>query len=176
MAKASVRRLKVYEARFGFHDSVVAAPNQKAALDAWGVRQDLFAEGDARVSEDEAAIEAAQAHPGAPLRRAVGSKDPYSLAPNLPDIADAPRKPKPKARATRPAEPPPPPDRSALDRAEADLAELEVRHRDEKAELDRRMAALEKEIDATRRRWRFERRKAEAVVDEKRRAYRTAGG
>ncbi|PVM86484.1 hypothetical protein [Caulobacter endophyticus] len=176
MAKAPVRRLKVYEARFGFHDSVVAAPNQKAALDAWGVRQDLFAEGDARVSEDEAAVKAALAHPGTPLRRAAGSNDPFGLAPNLPDIPDAPRKPKAKARATRPAEPPAPPDRSALDRAEADLAELETRQDDEKTELDRRMAVLEKEIAAARRRWRSERKKAQAVVDKERSAYRDAGG
>lgn len=176
MAKAPARRLKVYEARFGFHDSVVAAPNQKAALDAWGVRQDLFAEGDARVSEDQAAIEAAQAHPGTPLRRAAGTSDPFGLSPNLPDIPDAVRKPKAKARAAKPVEPPAPPDRSELDKAEADLAALETRQRDEGADFERRMAALESEMEAARRRWRPERRKAEAAVEEKQRAYRRAGG
>ena len=59
---------------------------------------------------------------------------------------------------------------------EADLAGLEARQRDEKAEFDRGMAALDKELQAARRRWRSERKKAEALVDRERRAYRDAGG
>lgn len=176
MAKARARRLKVFEARFGFHDSVVAAPSRQAALDAWGVRQNLFAEGVAKISTDEAAVKAALAHPQTPLRRAIGSKDGYGLAPNLPDIPDAPKRVKAKPRTEALAEPPPPPDRSALDVAQARLAELEAAHEKEKAELDRRQAALDREAEAARRRWRAERRKVEAVVSAEKRAYRAAGG
>lgn len=43
-------RLKVFRAQMGFFDSVIAAPSQKAALEAWGARQDLFHEGFAAVS------------------------------------------------------------------------------------------------------------------------------
>ena len=71
------RRLKVFQAQFGFYDTVVAAPSQAAALRAWGTRQDLFASGDARRATDEAAVAAALAHPETLLRRAVGSADPF---------------------------------------------------------------------------------------------------
>ena len=74
----------------------------------------------------------------------------------LPDIPDAVRKPKAKARAAKPVEPLAPPDRSELDKAEADLAALETRQRDERADFERRMAALESEMEAARRRWRTE--------------------
>lgn len=38
MAKAKRnRKLKVYRTPIGFHDAYVAAPSQKAALEAWGV-------------------------------------------------------------------------------------------------------------------------------------------
>lgn len=126
MARAPAsRRLKVYQAQFGFHDSVVAAPNQAAALAAWGIRQNLFAEGRAKVSDDPAAVEAALAHPEIPLRRAIGSKDLFSLEPNLPQVPDTPSRSKPelkvvpKAKALAPARPPP--DRSAVDAAEKQL-------------------------------------------------------
>ena len=74
-------RLKVFQAQFGFYDSVVAAPSQAAALRAWGTHQNLFADGEAQVTTDEAAVEAAMAHPETPLRRAVGSNDGFALEP-----------------------------------------------------------------------------------------------
>ena len=41
------RKLKVFQAQFGFYDTIVAAPSQAAALRAWGVNQNLFASGEA---------------------------------------------------------------------------------------------------------------------------------
>jgi hypothetical protein len=77
--------LKVFQAQFGFYDSVVAASSQAAALRAWGTHQNLFADGQARVTMDEAAVKAALSHPETPLRRAVGSNDGFELEPaNLP--------------------------------------------------------------------------------------------
>jgi hypothetical protein len=70
MAKGARRRLKVFQAQIGFYDTVVATPSQAAALRAWGVRQDLFAAGQARIADDAQAIDAALAHPDTPLRRA----------------------------------------------------------------------------------------------------------
>ena len=55
-AHGKPRRLKVYQAQFGFHDSVVAAPSQAAALRAWETHQNLFADGEARLATDENAI------------------------------------------------------------------------------------------------------------------------
>jgi hypothetical protein len=79
LAKPKGRKLKVFQAQFGFYDTVVAAPSQAAALRAWGTRQNLFASGDAKVVTDEAAVAAATAQPETPLRRAIGSTDPFVL-------------------------------------------------------------------------------------------------
>ena len=68
-------RLKVYASRLdGLNDYVVAAPNQKAALAAWDVRQDLFREGAASVTEEAEAVKAATAKPGVVLRRPATGK------------------------------------------------------------------------------------------------------
>ena len=86
MAKATTaaRRLKVYRARLGFDDSVVAAPNQGDALAAWGVRQNLFAEGQAVVETDPEIVAAALVRPGTPLRRPVGASDGFGLEARAP--------------------------------------------------------------------------------------------
>lgn len=174
-------RLKVYAAQFGFHDSVVAARSQAAALKAWGTRQNLFAEGRAKVSDDADAIAAALAHPEIPLRRAVGSKEPFSLEPGLPQVPDAPRRKTPDLRVVKteraptPA-PKPPADRSALNAAEKVLTAINSRRLDEEAALAERRAALEADEIASRQRWIADRKAAEAAAEKARRAYRAAGG
>ena len=67
MARTKEQRLKVYRTHIGFEDWVVAAPNQKAALAAWGVHADLFAAGLATVTDDEEAVAAARRTPGRPV-------------------------------------------------------------------------------------------------------------
>lgn len=76
MAKSAPRRrLKTYTARLdGLNDYVVAAPNQGEALKAWDVRQNLFKEGLASVTEDASAVKAATARPGTVLRRGAKSR------------------------------------------------------------------------------------------------------
>jgi hypothetical protein len=121
MAKGASRKLKVFQAQFGFHDSVVAAPSKVAALRAWGTHQDLFAAGHAQVATDAKAISAATAEPGAPLRRAVGSNDPFEREPTgLPKVPHASRKAAPKSAAKLTTKPKRPADRSAVDHAEAE--------------------------------------------------------
>ena len=46
------RALKVYITPSGFSDALVAAPIQAAALKAWGIKSNLFAEGLASVVTD----------------------------------------------------------------------------------------------------------------------------
>ncbi|MGH6889112.1 MAG: hypothetical protein ACREHF_07955 [Rhizomicrobium sp.] len=87
------KRLKVFRADFGFYDTVVAAPSQKAALAAWGARPGEFAKGFASVTTEPRAVEQALAHPGTVLKRPIGSKGEYK--------PDADRIPVPKA-ALRP--------------------------------------------------------------------------
>ena len=46
MAEAKRKqKLKVYSTPIGFHDALVAAPSQKAALEAWGADTNLFSQG-----------------------------------------------------------------------------------------------------------------------------------
>ena len=173
MAKSGERRLKVFQAQLGFFETVVAAPSQAAALRAWEVHQNLFADGQARATDDPQATEAALAHPEVPLKRALGSKDPFALeAVSLPQLPDAPKKTKVKTAAPRK----PPADRSALDAAEEALRRLDADRRAEEATLRQRQDALD-----------AERKTAQAVYVERhdavsralvnaRAAYRKAGG
>jgi hypothetical protein len=179
LAKAPARRLKVFQAQLGFYDTVVAAPSQAAALRAWGIHQNLFADGLARTTDDPQAVEAALAHPETPLKRAVGSSDPFALEANLPKIPEAPRKAQsaaagkrePKAQPARP-----PADRSALDAAEAALRELDERRKREEADFRRRLDHLKAEELKAQDEYVQARKEASAAVVDARRAYRNAGG
>lgn len=72
-------RLKVFKTTIGFNETAVAVSSRKAALEAWGVSQDLFASGAAEEVTDEKAPErAALDHPGVVLTRPVGKKTPYA--------------------------------------------------------------------------------------------------
>jgi len=175
MARAPGRKLKVYQARLGFFDTVVAAPSQKAALAAWGTHQDLFANGDAKVTGDEAAARAAVDHPGTPLQRPAGSHDPFELQPaGLPDPPS--RRPRSKAAKARPAPPKPPADRSGLEAAEKALKELDRRRASEEADMRREQDALDARQAAAREAYVAARRKATAAVAAARAADRKAGG
>lgn len=173
------RKLKVFQAQFGFYDTVVAAPSQAAALRAWGVNQNLFASGEAKVTTDEAAIAAATAHPETPLRRAVGSSNPFALEPTgLPDVPDAPKKPAPKpavkAKPSAPARPPA--DRSKLDAAEKALGELDESRKREEAGFRWEAEDLETRRAAAQSAYVEARKAATSTVVDARTAYRKAGG
>ena len=95
MSQTPGRKLKVFQAQIGFHDTVVAAPSRTAALAAWGTHQNLFTTGDARIAADPAAVAAALQHPGIPLRRAMGSNDAFLLEPaSLPKLPAAAKNPR----------------------------------------------------------------------------------
>jgi hypothetical protein len=173
------RRLKVFQAQFGFFDTVVAAPSQAAALRAWGTHQNLFASGEAKVTTEEAAVAAATAHPEIPLRRAVGSTDAFALEPtSLPKVPDVPKRPgvRPIAKPTPAASPKPMADRSSLDAAETILVALDERRKTEEAELRREVDELEARKTAAQNRYVEARKSATAKVIDARTDYRKAGG
>lgn len=179
MATPRARKLKVFQAQFGFFDTVVAAPSQAAALRAWGIHQNLFASGQAVAATDEAAVAAALAHPETPLRRAVGTSDPFQLDPvSLPSVPEATAKPVKAARAA-PAKPEPkrpPADRSKLDAAEAALHVIDQDRKAEEAALRREADALNAKISAAQEAYVEARKGATAKVVAARAAYRDAGG
>jgi hypothetical protein len=173
------RKLKVFQAQFGFYDTVVAAPSQAAALRAWGVNQNLFASGQAKATTDEAAITAATANPETPLRRAVGSSDPFELEPSsLPKIPDPPKKGTSKPTAKSKAAPPakPPADRSKLDQAQKRLRALDEGRKSEEADLRKEEDELHARITAAQLAYVSARKAATSKVVEARAAYRKAGG
>jgi hypothetical protein len=179
LAKSKGRKLKVFQAQFGFYDTVVAAPSQAAALRAWGTRQNLFASGDATVVTDEATVAAATAQPETPLRRPVGSTDPFVLEPtNLPKIPDAPKKTatKPAAKAKPSAPPKPPADRSKLDAAEKVLRALDKRRKGEEADFRREANEYEARREAAQSAYVAARKAATAKIVDARTAYRKDGG
>lgn len=180
MTKTPARRLKVFQAQFGFYDTVVAVPSRAAALRAWETRQDLFAFGEAREIDDAAAIATALAHPGVVLKRAVGSSDPFAVeATSLPHVPDAPTlpvlktvaKPTPPATRAKPAA-----DRSALTRAEVELAEVDDARKAEEAAFRREQEALDDARSAAQASYVARRKTATAEVVAARGAYRKAGG
>jgi hypothetical protein len=176
-------RLKVFQARFGFHDSVIAAPSQAAALRAWGTHQNLFADGQASIASDPRAVEAALADPGTPLLRPVGTDGAFERAPAALPKAPGPRAPGVGGRAVRrPTQaktapsPKAPPDRTALDAAETALRALDDRRRRDEAEFRRRQDELDEARVAARTGYEQDRRAARAALAAVRREFREAGG
>lgn len=152
-------KLKLFRTAIGFHDAYVAAPSQKAALEAWGSDSNLFALGAAERVENSELMGEALAHPGAVIRRPRGTMAEHIAA--LPKARASPRaRPKldieeedaqrvrkgaraAKAKAPSP-KPKPRPDRAPVDRAEAALADAETRHEEERAALAKRQAELDR--------------------------------
>ena len=136
------RKLKVFRTPIGFHDAYVAAPSQKAALQAWGTNTDLFARGVAEQVTDAALMEEPLAHPGEVIRKTRGTVDDHMAAlpanpkRKPPDATDAP------PAETRRTKPKPRPSRSKLDQAEQAIDEAEQRYDAARRDLAAREAAL----------------------------------
>ncbi len=75
MAKAKRKqKLKVYCTPAGFHDVLVAAPSQKAALEAWGADSNLFARGIAELVTDPKLMAEPLERPGEVVKIPRGTK------------------------------------------------------------------------------------------------------
>jgi hypothetical protein len=160
------RKFKSYVTQIGFFDLAVAAPSMKAALDAWGVTQNLFHQGFAQETDDPRLAAATMAKPGVVLKRAVGStgefKENAKLPNRLPDAPVRPERPKPQA-ANREAPPRNKVDRQANDAAILSFKKAKVQRdrkkareraarEKEKTERRRKMDAAEAALDAARER------------------------
>jgi hypothetical protein len=141
MAKAKRKqKLKVFRTPIGFHDAYVAAPSQKAALEAWGVDTNLFARGEAeQVSEPELAKLPLE-HPGQVVKVARGTKEEQLRA--LAKQAEVVPKRANKSGAK--------PNRSALAKAEEALDQLEKRQAEQLEELERRRRDLQRRHERER--------------------------
>lgn len=176
MARAT--KLKVYRTVAGFHDAYVAAPSQKAALEAWGSDRDLFARGIAEQVTDPALTAEPLAAPGTVVKRSRGTSaeqiaalpDPQPDTPERdastgkargksPSPGSAKAKSKPPATPKPPprAKPDPKPSGTALDAAEETLAAVKADYAGRERALAAREAAL------TRERRAFDRDRAAAL-------------
>jgi flagellar biosynthesis GTPase FlhF len=99
------RKLKTFTTSAGFYDLAVAAPSMKAALEAWGSKNNLFHQGFAKVSDDPELIKAAMTKPGVVLRRPVGTSAPFAehatLPRNFADVVEGPARQRPSTPERR---------------------------------------------------------------------------
>lgn len=144
------RALKVFRTAIGFHDAYVAAPTQKAALEAWGADRNLFTSGRAELVTDPALSRAPLADPGKVVKVLRGTEAEQLAA--LDHVT--PRRTRAKTAAVPPAKPAPRPSRATLDRAERALAAAEAHHAraikalaEREAELRDQRRALERARD-----------------------------
>lgn len=136
----------------GFFDLAVAAPSMKAALEAWGSKNNLFHQGFAQEVDDIDVVSATMSKPGVVLKRPVGSNGPFREHADLPSSLTSN-----KRHARKAPETPAKPRRALDDRAVREAAkeyEREERKRDRErakleAERERREQAIAK-IEAKR--------------------------
>lgn len=172
-------KLKVFTAQMGFFETVVAVPSKKAALEAWGAHQDLFATGMAAKAQEPAACNAALAQPGVVLRRTLGSQGAFTAQGGVAELKLPKVKPAKlgkAGKADRPKKAMRPPSRSALSQAEHALAERQARYAQEREALEARRRALDDEADALRQAFDTDRGGLEKARAKAAEAYRKAGG
>lgn len=163
MAKPRKQKLKVFKTPIGFHDAFVAAPSRKAALEAWGAGTDLFSAGIAeQVNGDSKAGKAALAKPGEVVRIGRTGEHGASAGPGKTPRRKAEAKSKPK------------PSRAAVDKAEAEVADLQAKQSAERAELAKEEEKLAKRRRSLEGKHREAMERAEAKRDAAKARYRMA--
>ena len=173
-------KLKVFRTPIGFHDAYVAAPSQKAALEAWGSSTNLFTQGAAEVVTDPKLTREPLARPGEVVRKARGSEGEHVRALGRTEKKDRPssrpspasgtggkEEAEPKKKGRRPSS-------GAVERAERALALAEEKYRDALAGLKAEAEALDKRRRELERKQRGERERLGAKLDEAKERYRSA--
>jgi len=182
------QKLKVYRTPIGFHDAFVAAPSQKAALEAWGSDVNLFARGVAELVTDGTLMAEPLASPGKVIRRLRGTPEeqiaalppdrPRARRPSQPSAPVSPitrntastSTPSASAVAKRSA-PSPRPSRAALDQAERLLDDLLKQQKTADEELRREEQRLVRKRRDLERSQQRERTIAERRVEKEREAH-----
>ena len=137
------RKLKVFCYSDGFHSWTVAASSRAKALEAWGVKRDLFKDGSAReidVGPDKAAALAA---PGELIERGLAVDIGKVERTKAPKAKPKPEKPKSDARA-----------RARIEALEAELDSLDEAQAAESRALEAEREALERRASALAKRQR----------------------
>ena len=150
MAKSKSRarkgKLKLFKTVIGFHDAYVAAPSQKAALEAWGASTDLFSANLAERIDDPAVCEAAFDKPGTIITAKRGTTKEWTER----------AKPEPKKPSRTD---------TARKAVEKRMAALEKRHAKSLAAIDLQIDSLREKRDAIERKFADDRDKLRAERD-----------
>lgn len=137
------RKLKVFCYSDGFHSWTVAAPSRAKALEAWGVKRDLFKDGSAREIDVGPDREAALAAPGELIERGLSVDIGKVERTKTPKAKPKPETPKSDAKA-----------RARVEALEADLDALDEAQAEESAALEAERTALEQRAAALAKRQR----------------------
>jgi len=151
------RKLKVFCYSDGFHSWTVAASSRAKALDAWGVKRDLFKDGSAREIDVGPDREAALASPGELIERGLSVDIGKVERTKAPKAKPKPEKPKSDAKA-----------RARVEALEVELDALDEAQEEETATLGAEREALERRAAALTKR----QRKARADLKAKLKAAR----
>ncbi|MFZ2994611.1 hypothetical protein [Sphingobium sp.] len=149
------RPLKVFCTTAGFQDAYVATTSQKAALEAWGARSNLFANGVAEIVTDPKLAEAALAEPGKVIRAPRGTTAQHLAAAARSEKPSTRRRPKEgrvKANggSRMRAQPKPKPSRAKLNKVVAALEDQRRAFEAELSEIGRRISELRRQRDDCR--------------------------
>lgn len=147
------RKLKTYLTNLGFFELAVAAPSMKAALAAWGLTHNVFAQDLAKQTNDSRIVAAAEARPGTVLRRPIGSHGAFREHAELPKVKAA-RKPKPAK----------PKINKAAKTAQDKLARALAGHRKRITALEKMRDQLDARFEREDVRWRDEKERLESAL------------
>jgi hypothetical protein len=142
-------KFKTFTTEQGFFELAVAAPSRAAALRAWGMKHDLFAQGLARQTGDKGVIAATLAQPGMVLKRPLGSTGAFGTESVLPKIKNVPRKAKKKARGD---------DQDAREKTAKALKELDESYRRQLGALQEELHGVQTQIREVSRTWKDRRK------------------
>jgi len=142
-------KLKTFITEQGFFELAVAAPSRAAALRAWGMKHDLFAQGLARQTGDRAVSAAAIAKPGTVLRRPLGAKTPFGLDAELPKVPAGKARNRKTLRQKAKAE---------REKAAKALEELDQSYRRRLAVLHEKLGEVQNRIREVSREWKDQRK------------------
>jgi hypothetical protein len=171
---ARKQKLKVFRTPIGFHDAYVAAPSQKAALEAWGADSNLFAQGIAEQVTDEKLMAEPLDNPGKVIKRVRGSADEHFAALDRVAEKKAAKKSAKVVELKPKTKPKPKPSRDALDAAEEALEKAEKKQRKKLREIDEEARALERKRREMQRKHEAERDKLSEKVEQARSDYERA--
>lgn len=178
-------KLKVFRTPIGFHDAYVAAPSQKAALEAWGSDADLFARGIAEKVTDPQLMDGPLAKPGVVIKVSRGSAGDHfeTKEPRRPTQPSSKKRkavreeekadPKPAATAPKPKKKIPRPSRAKLEAAEQAVDQAAVDLKEKLADIDAQKRALDAERRALQADSAKQVTKLEAARDRARKVYQT---